>query len=66
MGILSEPNHIKVFKFKETGLVALCLEVNEYISSREFDRDKVDLNSAKYESDEDGNHYIVFDRIKKS
>lgn len=65
MSVLSGGNTIEVFKFKSSGIVALCEEVVSYVNDPKWAhmlRD-ADLDTGRYRTDESGNHYITFDRI---
>lgn len=63
MSVLSCGNTIEVFKFRETGLVALCQEVAAYANDPN-DRflEDADLDTAEYAQDSGGNHIIRFRR----
>lgn len=59
MAIISSGNEFIVFKFIESGLAALCVEVADLVCSGEAARRGVDLSSAKYQLNEIS-HNIVF------
>jgi len=60
MAQIHSGDEFRVFKFKETGIVALCHEVAELHNEGGFPAD-VDLSSAEYRLDKNG-HNIVFKR----
>jgi hypothetical protein len=59
---VSTADTVEVVKFKETGVVALCLEVVGFAASE--DGEKVDLTSGRLAEDEHC-FKVVFDRIKE-
>lgn len=54
MATVQSGTEFKVFKFRETGLAALCIEVAYLITTGEIEQFNVDLNSAEYREDHDG------------
>lgn len=60
MASVSDGKTFTIFKFKSSGLVALCQEVSDFVERGEHVRYNLDLDSARYNR-YDGNHNIVFD-----
>lgn len=57
-------NHktVEVIKFKETGIVALCQEVADFVRSGEAQQRDLNIEHARFE--DDGSCYkVVFDRL---
>lgn len=54
------PTEFIVFKFKESGLAALCEEVADLVRTGEADKFDLDIQSAEYRQDETGQHNVVF------
>lgn len=63
MAINLKGDTVEVFKFEDTGLVALCREVVDYVGSRGAYEDNVDFTTARYVN-ENGMHKVVFNRRK--
>lgn len=63
MATISAGDRFEVFKFRETGLVALCSEVTQLAGSGELEeRFGVNLRSARYR-ESDGLLKVVFDYL---
>jgi len=61
MAVNSMTDRVEIFKFKETGLIALCAEVVDFIRSGEFEKYDLDVTRAYYEEDDQtGDLKVVF------
>lgn len=65
MATISSGGEFIVFKFAESGLVALCQEVADLVASGGAERLRLDLSSAEYRRDETGQHNVVFAYAKE-
>ena len=52
MGVLLDTDTVSVFKFKETGFVALCDEVTWFLSSGKIKLYDLDIDSARFVEDD--------------
>lgn len=65
MAALYDGKTFRIFKFPETGLglVALCLEVADFVYSGDARQYNVDLTTARYERDQWNGHAIVINYL---
>ena len=62
MGVLLDGDKVSIFKFKETGVVELCLEVADFVKSGQVYDYELDTDSARFVSDE---YHIMVEFDKK-
>lgn len=64
MSVLLNSDNITIFKFPETGVVALCDELVDFVKSGQAERYDLDLSTARYHRDEWNNHCITIEKGK--
>lgn len=64
MASISSSSGLAVYKFKTTGIVALCEEVTDFVRSGDAERFGVDLDSARFVENDD-TFLIKFDFLPK-